>query len=312
MALAGPSGSGKTFTALTLAAALGNAVAVIDTERGSASKYADLFEFDVMELDAPYHPDRYIEAINEASKAGYDVLVIDSLSHAWNGQGGLLEIVEQIGKRSKGGNSFAAWADATPIQNRLINAILNANLHLIVTMRSKQDHVQERDEKTGRTVVRKIGMAPVQRDGMEYEFDVACDLDTDNTLIVTKSRCPALSGAVISKPGKAVAETLQSWLAGAPAPATPAPATPHSETPPLPPLPSWDAMQVRALKVRVTPTSMDWENLLTQVVGHTETRRMTDDHKRAVIAEIQARLAAANPVPDSLASLPAAQNGVRP
>lgn len=225
LSLAGVSGSGKSFTAYTLASSLadGAAFAVIDTERGSASKYADRFNFDVLELSAPYHPDRYIAAIKEAQEAGYPVLVIDSLTHAWNGAGGLLEVVEQIAKRSYGGNTFRAWADGTPIQNRLIGAITGAPMHVIVTMRSKSDYVVEKDERTGKTTPRKVGMKVEQRDDMEYEYDVAGDMTPDHELIVRKSRCPELSGAVIALPGREMAETLRIWLSGAPAPQTAAP-----------------------------------------------------------------------------------------
>lgn len=225
LSLAGVSGSGKSFTAYTLASSLadGAAFAVIDTERGSASKYADRFNFDVLELSAPYHPDRYIAAIKEAQEAGYPVLVIDSLTHAWNGAGGLLEVVEQIAKRSYGGNTFRAWADGTPIQNRLIGAITGAPMHVIVTMRSKSDYVVEKDERTGKTTPRKVGMKVEQRDDMEYEYDVAGDMTPDHELIIRKSRCPELSGAVIALPGREMAATLRTWLSGAPAPQTAAP-----------------------------------------------------------------------------------------
>lgn len=220
LSLSGPSGAGKTYTALTLATALAESgsVAFIDTERGSASKYADLFSFDVMELDT-FAPDQFIAGIHDAEEAGYAVLVIDSLSHAWNGTGGLLDIVDGIAKRKYNGNTFAAWKDATPLQNNLIDAITRAKIHIIVTMRSKQEYAQERNERTGKTEIKKVGMAPIQRDGMEYEFDIAADLDIDNTMIVQKSRCSALSGAVIPKPTSAVAETIKAWLSGAPAPA---------------------------------------------------------------------------------------------
>ncbi len=225
LALAGPAGSGKTYTALLLATSLaeGKPIAVIDTERGSASKYADLYGFDVSELSSPYHPNRFVEAIHEAEAAGYAVLIIDSLSLAWNGPGGLLEIVEGITKRSQHKNSYIAWGEATPIQNRLIDAMTNAKLHLIVTLRSKQDYAQEKDEKTGKTVIRKLGMAPIQRDGLEYEFDVFADMTLDNEMIVQKSRCSALAGQVIAKPGASVATTLKEWLAGAPVEEKPAP-----------------------------------------------------------------------------------------
>ncbi len=216
LALIGPAGSGKTYTALTVATHLvpGGRIALIDTERGSASKYADLFGFDVEELTS-YHPRTYIEAIAEAQAAGYDVLIIDSLSHAWIGKDGALELVDKAAKRNPSGNSFAAWREVTPVHNQLVDAMLAAKLHIIVTLRSKMEYIQEKDDK-GKTVIRKVGLQPVQRDGLEYEFDVVGDLDQDNTLIVTKTRCSALTGAVITKPGKELASALDAWLQGEP------------------------------------------------------------------------------------------------
>lgn len=216
LAIAGPSGSGKTYTALAVASGLGSRIAVVDTEHGSASKYADLFDFDVLELTAPFHPDRFVEAIQAAGSAGYDVLILDSLSHAWNGQGGLLDVVEEIARRMKTSNTFAAWKDATPIQNRMIEAIVGAPLHIIGTMRSKQEYVLETVDKGGRTITvpRKVGMAPIQRDSMEYEFDVYLDMDIENNGIVQKTRCPALAGRVMPKPGADLADILREWLSG--------------------------------------------------------------------------------------------------
>jgi len=218
LALSGPSGSGKTYTALTLARSLAGPsglVAVIDTEHGSASKYADLFEFDVLELDS-FSPDRYVEAIHEAAAAGYAVIVLDSLSHAWNGTDGLLEQVEKIGKARYAGNTFKAWGDIKPLENRLIEAITGSPIHVIGTMRSKTDYVVEQNER-GKAQPRKVGTAPIQRDGFEYEFDVFGELTADNELIVQKTRCPALTGQVIAKPGKPLADILIHWLIGAPA-----------------------------------------------------------------------------------------------
>ncbi len=213
MAIMGPSGSGKTYTALSVAGALASAtgrVAVIDTEHGSASKYGDRFSFDVLELN-DYHPQQYIDAIQAAGSGDYDVLVIDSLSHAWNGSGGVLEIVDKAARRSESKNSFAAWRDATPLHNQLVEALLAAPLHLIATMRSKTEYVLERDER-GKMTPRKVGLAPVQREGMEYEFDVVAEMDMQNTLFVTKTRIPRLSGKVIPYPGAALGETLKAWL----------------------------------------------------------------------------------------------------
>ncbi len=220
MAISGPAGAGKTWTALTLATALadGQGVALIDTEHGSASKYADVFSFDVTELET-FHPMNYITAIHEAEEAGYAVLVIDSLSHAWSGPGGVLEEKDRIAKQKYSGNSFSAWNDATALQNKLVQAILGSKLHVICTVRSKMEHVQEKDEKTGKSTVRKLGMAPVQRDDLPYEFDIFCSMEIDNTLVVDKSRCPQLTGAVIAKPDGKVADVLKTWLSGEPAPA---------------------------------------------------------------------------------------------
>lgn len=210
--LVGPSGSGKTFTALRIARGLGGKVAVIDTEHGSASLYADLFEFDVLELDT-FSPDTYVAAINAAAEAGYDVVVVDSLSHAWMGKDGALEQVDRHAARERG-NSFGAWRHVTPMHNRLVETLVGAPVHIIATMRAKTEYIIEEDNR-GKKVPRKIGMAPVQRDGMEYEFTVVGDMDYENRLLVTKTRCSALAGAVIEKPGEDVAQTLLDWLDGA-------------------------------------------------------------------------------------------------
>ena len=224
LALIGPSGSGKTYTALRVAQYLGEKVAVIDTERGSASKYADEFTFDTNEPES-FHPQKYIDAIREAEEAGYGVLVIDSLSHAWMGKDGALELLDRSVKRSQSGNSFAAWREVTPLHNALVDAMLQSRCHIIVTMRAKTEYILETNDK-GKQVPRKVGMAPVQRDGLEYEFDVVADMDLDNNLIVSKTRCKALSGALIPKPGKELADTLLAWLtdgAEVPVPAQQAP-----------------------------------------------------------------------------------------
>lgn len=218
LAIIGPSGSGKTYTALSVATALApGKVAVIDTESGSASKYATDFDFDVAEMHAPFHPSKYISAIKEAAAAGYEVVVLDSVTHAWAGAGGVLEIVDEAAKRMKSGNSYVAWKEGTKVQNELTEAIVSAPIHVIATMRSKQEYVQEKDNN-GRTVIRKVGMAPVQREGAEYEYDVLLEMNMDNEAIVSKSRCSELSGRVIAKPGAQVAKILADWLGGAPAP----------------------------------------------------------------------------------------------
>jgi len=211
MALDGVSGSGKTFTALRMATALGKRIAVINTESGAVEKYLGLapdgipFQFDVCELN-DFAPSKYTETILAAAVAGYDVLIIDSLSHAWAGSGGALEL-----KDRKGGNSFTAWKDITPMHNQMIEAILRSPCHVIVTMRSKTEYVLETNG-SGKQVPVKVGMAPIQRAGMEYEFDVYCSIDSEHIMRVSKSRCPEVADAVTVKPGAAFMEPIVSWL----------------------------------------------------------------------------------------------------
>lgn len=214
MAIDGPSGSGKTFTALRVAKALAptGKIAVIDTERGSASKYADLFSFDVCEIVDDFHPQHYIAAMKEAEAAGYEVIVIDSLSHAWEGAGGVLDLTDKAAARSKAGNSYTAWRETTPIHNSLINAMLQSRCHVIVTMRSKTEYVLQEDDR-GKKVPKKVGMAPVQRAGMEYEFDVVVDMDLEHRGIVAKTRCYKLKDAVFSEPGENdLGKVFAEWL----------------------------------------------------------------------------------------------------
>ena len=213
MTIDGPAGAGKSYTALRFAHQLANGgkVAAIDTERGSLSKYAGdapdgvPFEFDVLEL-AQFSPEKYTEAIVAAGKAGYAVLVIDSLSHAWEGTGGALEIKER-----QGGNQYTAWRAVTPIHNRMVDAILQSPCHVIATMRSRMEFVQETDAN-GRVSVKKLGLAPIQRPGMEYEFDLVCDMDYAHILTVSKSRCSAVADLKMEKPGAEFMRPVMEWL----------------------------------------------------------------------------------------------------
>lgn len=152
-AVCGPSGCGKTYTLLKLATELGGPVAFIDTEHGSASKYADLFEFDVLELDS-FDPLHLIRLIREAANAGYRVLCIDSLSHFWMGKNGALDQVDRISKSS--GNSFAAWRQVTPIHNALIEAIIAAPFHILASMRAKTEWILEREEKPAKRFLARL------------------------------------------------------------------------------------------------------------------------------------------------------------
>ena len=211
LAAIGPAGSGKTFTALSIALGLGGRVGLIDTEYGSANKYAGDFDFLHAPMPPPYDPRNYVGYIGLAAQEGIDVLIIDSLSHAWNGKGGALELVDQRAAANRG-NSFAGWKDVTPLQNSLVDAILGFPGHIIATMRSKSDYVVEPNPNTGKMTPRKIGLAPIQREGMDYEFDVVLMLDEDHNAIVTKTRCAALDGRVFNRAGKGLADELTEWL----------------------------------------------------------------------------------------------------
>ena len=184
LALAGPSGSGKTYSALLLAQGLGGRIAVLDTEHGSASLYADLVDFDALELHAPYSPERYIEVIAAAEQAGYETLVIDSYSHEWTGSGGCLEINESVAHQKFRGNTWAAWNETTPRHRKLTDKILTSSMHIICTMRSKTETVQGEGKK-----ILKLGMKSEQRDGTDYEFTVVLDLTHDgHTATASKDR----------------------------------------------------------------------------------------------------------------------------
>jgi len=202
LALSGASGSGKTYSALAIASHLAKKVALIDTERGSASRYADLFSFDVCEL-SNCHPSNYIEAIQAAEASGYEAIIIDSLTHAWFAE---LEMVD----RAK--NSFTAWKDVRPLERKLIDTITRCQSHIVATMRSKTEwDTSQTDSKTGKMKPVKIGTAPIQNSGIEYEFDIAGELSQDHILYISKSRCPELSNQSFLKPGKDLAYALRAW-----------------------------------------------------------------------------------------------------
>jgi hypothetical protein len=213
LAVAGPSGSGKTYSALLIARGLvgpEGKIAVIDTERGSASLYADLTPFDVCELAPPFTPERYIEAIRAAEAAGYDAIIIDGLSHAWAGPGGVLDLHDAAAAKEK--NSYTAWRLVTPRHNDLVDAMLQSKCHIIATMRSKTEYAQV--EEGGKKKVVKLGMAPVQRDGMEYEFTVFLDLDASHNAVASKDRTSIFDGLVF-RPTEETGRKLREWLEGA-------------------------------------------------------------------------------------------------
>jgi hypothetical protein len=219
-AIFGPSGAGKTFTSLRVATGLagGSPIAVIDTERGSASKYADRFSFDVLELE-DQTIDGYVAAIKEAAKAGYKVLVIDSLSHGWQT---LLEEVEKLAKAKYRGNTWSAWSEGTPHQRRLVQAILNYPGHVIATMRSKTEWTTV--DNNGKKTPQRVGLAPEQGKGVEYEFDLLVEISTEHIANVIKDRTGKFQDKLIDRPGEYFGRQLAAWLSdGLPSPVAPAP-----------------------------------------------------------------------------------------
>lgn len=219
LGLAGPSGSGKTYSSLLLGMGLGQKVGLIDTEHGSGDLYADLGEYSVISIEAPYTVQKYLEAMVAFEEAGFDVVIIDSLSHAWAGDGGLLDKQGKIADRS--GNSYTAWRTVTPEHNQLVEAMLASRCHLIATVRAKQEYSQEKDDK-GKSVVKKLGMAPVQREGMEYEFTVFLDLDMDHVAKASKDRTSLFDGQFF-KIDKKISKRLLAWLNTGKEPEAPAP-----------------------------------------------------------------------------------------
>lgn len=207
--IAGPAGAGKTFSALSIGTHFGR-VAVIDTENQTSALYSPPFNFDIVPFDAPYSPSRYVEAITYAESLPVDLIVVDSLTHAWAGVGGALEMVDDASRRYSG-NRYAAWRDVTPAHNRLVDKLVRCSKHLIVTVRSRQAYEMDRDA-TGRTYVRKLGMAPIQREGLDFEFDIAGDIDMDHNWVISKTRCTLLDGKTFHNPGRDVAMTILQWL----------------------------------------------------------------------------------------------------
>ena len=239
LALTGPSGSGKTYSGLKIAAGLGKKIAVIDTENDSASLYAGqvgIPEFDTCPISPPYTIEKYRAAIKAAVQAGYDVLVVDSLSHAWQGEGGLLEQKEALDARGRG-NSYTNWATITKQHEAFKSEILNADVHMICTMRSKQEYAQM--EENGKKVVKKLGMAPIQRDGMEYEFTVVLDMAMNHTAEASKDRTSLFDGKIFT-PSEKVGEALLKWLQGGAKVKAPesSPLSPPESAPAAPPAPT--------------------------------------------------------------------------
>ena len=220
--LTSPSGGGKTYGALLLSKGLGGKTVVIDTEEGSSDLYDTLHDFDVIDLRPPFSPERYIEAITAAEEAGYEVIIVDSVTHCWSGAGGCLEILEDVAKAQFRGNTWSAFSVITPRWRAFVDKLLRSPAHVICTGRSKTETAQVDDH--GKKKVAKLGMKLEARDGLEYEFTTVLDLVHDgHYATASKDRTGIFSGdpkPLSVETGKRIAE----WLAGGlPAPVAAAP-----------------------------------------------------------------------------------------
>ena len=193
MGLSAVSGGGKTYSALLLAFGITNdwsKIAVIDTENGSASLYSHLGEFLTIDFKAPYSPERYIECIKACEVAGIEVCIIDSITHEWDGKGGVIEI-----SNSMSGNSFTNWAKITPRHDAFIGAILQSPMHMITSVRRKQDYEMSKGSD-GKVKVEKAGLKEITREGYEYELTLNFNLDLNHHATASKDR----TGLFMDKP----------------------------------------------------------------------------------------------------------------
>jgi AAA domain len=184
LGVSGPSGSGKTYSSLLLAYGMTGSwekITLIDTENGSGELYSSLGPYNVISFEAPYSPQRYVEAIDAALQGGAEVIVIDSISHEWDGKGGCLDIQTQLGGR------YQDWARVTPMHNAFVDKILHSPCHVIVTTRKKQDYEMTKDS-SGKAKVQKMGMKEIQRDGFEYELTINFDVEINHFATASKDR----------------------------------------------------------------------------------------------------------------------------
>jgi len=272
--LTGPSGAGKTWGALQIAKGMGGKTVVIDTEEGSSDLYDHLHDFDVIDLRPPFSPERYIEAIKAAEEAGYEVIVIDSVTHCWSGPGGCLEILEDVAKAQFRGNTWSAFSVITPRWRAFVDAILRSPAHVICCGRSKTETAQVDDH--GKKKVAKLGMKLEARDGLEFEFTCVLDLIHDgHYATVSKDRTGLFAGD--PKPiTPATGERLAAWLAGGTPTVTP---------------PSEKAAQAAAFIAKAS-TEADLTKATRAIDGYVVAGQLTSDEWSRLTDAINERLAA--------------------
>lgn len=282
MALQGPAGGGKTKTALKIAKAFGGKVLLIDTEYKSASKYAHEFEFDTFDMRDNYSAERWMELMAAAAEQSYDTIVLDSFTHAWNGEKGILDRHAEECKKIR--DSFTAWAPIKPIWRKLVRSIQSSPAHVIACLRAKQDYEKEKDGKTGKNTVVKLGMGPEGEKDFQYEMDIEGMFDMSHNFIIGKTRCDELDGRVFPKPGEEFAMIIKRWLEdGAPA------ATPSTELPtPSHPISSDQASEISGLidsKSFPQETVLKWWNRCEPAVS--EWSKFPEKHYAACLKKVQ-------------------------
>ena len=312
----GPSGSGKTYSALLIAKGLARGdlakVALIDTENGSGSLYADLGPYAILDFGPPYSVARFVKAHDAAVAEGYEVIVVDSLTHFWSGEGGILDAVDKIAAASNSGNSFAAWKKGTPLQKLFMDTMLASPAHIIATVRSKVEWVIEENDK-GRKVPRKVGMAPEQRKDLEYEFSLMFDLSREHIASAGKDRT-GLFDDRLEVPSEKMGAELLAWLeSGTDAPeprAAPSP-EPVAETKAAPVATNGKITEaqvntLKTLRKRLGMTIGDWTEALAQYDA-ASAFDLTTEQAAQLIGVIHAALTADSPkIPETAQEPPSA------
>ena len=207
LGLSAVSGGGKTYSALLIGKGIAGSwdkVAIIDSENYSADLYAHLGDYNVLPLSAPFTPEKYIEAIRECEKAGMEVIIVDSITHEWDGKGGCLEIVESLGGK------YQDWAKVTPRHQAFIEAITQSPCHIITTVRRKQDYEMIKDGN-GKVKVEKGGLREITREGFEYELTINLELDMRHNATASKDRTGLFTGKPAFVPNEKTGELIRTW-----------------------------------------------------------------------------------------------------
>lgn len=213
LGLSAVAGGGKTMSALLIAKGLcgdWSKVAMIDTENGSGDLYCHLGDYNVLSLTAPYPPEKFIEAIHACEAAGMEVIIIDSITHEWDGKGGCLEIVDQIAQGSQSKNSYIAWGKVTPRHQAFVDAILQCKCHIFTTVRRKQDYEMSKGSD-GKLKVEKAGLKEITREGFEYELTVNLELDHSHNATASKDRTGLFMGKPEFIPSEQTGQMIAEW-----------------------------------------------------------------------------------------------------